>query len=147
MNPLLKRRQNDLAKLYELEKKYPFFKIQSTEGDPVTTITIHLSCSLPVSKKKYENDFLLTVRLPGNYPMARPGFHIKPKVFHPHVFESGNICVGTTWLVSTPLDAEVLRVIKLLLFYHEYINKNSITDAKAYEWYASNKHLFPLMTV
>ncbi|MFN3603393.1 MAG: ubiquitin-conjugating enzyme E2 [Leptonema sp. (in: bacteria)] len=139
MNPLVKRRENDLKKIKELEKKYPFFKIHKTEGNPIKTIELEFHLEVPVSSKKKEKKFLVKIDLPSNYPLVSPKFTIIPPIFHPHVYESGTVCMGSHWLVSNTLDLELERLIKILLFDPLYINPNSVANFSAYNWYKRNK--------
>ncbi|MCS7205507.1 MAG: hypothetical protein NZ853_07405 [Leptospiraceae bacterium] len=147
MNPIYKRRENDLKKIQELEKKYSFLKIVEVKGEPITEIQIKLDLTLPISEKEKQKEFILKILLSANYPMSSPHFSISPPVFHPHVYESGNICRGGKWLVSTPLDQEVERIIKLLLFYPELINTKSVANEKAITWFHKKKAKLPLMRI
>jgi Ubiquitin-protein ligase len=147
MNPIVKRRLNDLQKLKELEKKYSFIKIKNTKGDPISEIFIDLHLILPISEKESKDLFELKVKLPSEYPLSRPLISVSPTVFNPHVFESGNICLGNQWMPSIFLDLEVLRVIKLLLLYPEFINPNSPANSNALSWYKKNKKKFPLLKI
>jgi ubiquitin-protein ligase len=145
MNAIIKRRENDLKKLRELEKKYKFLKIKKIEGNPISEITLELNLNLPISSKKNHDSFELKIKLPSNYPLTRPSFSINPVVFNPHVFESGNFCMGDKWMPSNTLDLEVLRVIKILLFYPEFINTHSPANSSALSWFKKNIKNFPLM--
>jgi ubiquitin-protein ligase len=147
MNPIVKRRLNDLQKLKELEKKYSFIKIKNAKGDPISEIFIDLHLTLPISEKESKDLFELKVKLPSEYPLSRPLIFVSPTVFNPHVFESGNICLGYQWMPSIFLDLEVLRVIKLLLLYPEFINPNSPANSNALSWYKKNKKKFPLLKI
>ena len=147
MNPIVKRRLNDLQRLKELEKKYSFLKIKDTKGDPISEIFIDLYLNLPISQKASKSSFLLIIKLPSDYPLSRPIISVSPTVYNPHVFESGNICLGYQWMPSIFLDLEVLRVIKLLLFYPEFINPNSPANSNALNWYKKNNHKFPLLKI
>ncbi len=142
MNPILKRRENDLKKLYELENKYSFFKVQNTIGTPLQSIEIFLDLSLPVSKTKTHKGFVVTIELSAKYPLVPPKFMIQPVIYHPHIYDSGTICMGNTWMVSNTLDLEVERLIQLLTFDPKYINPNSLVNFSAYQWYKKNQKKF-----
>ncbi|GIX41174.1 MAG: hypothetical protein KatS3mg129_0907 [Leptospiraceae bacterium] len=145
MNLIIRRRENDLKKLRELEKKYDFIKIIDVSGNPISEIKIKLNLGLPVNKEQKGGPFELFIKLPADYPLKSPMFSIKPVVFNPHVFESGNICTGYKWMPSNTLDLEVIRIIKLLLLYPEYINSKSPANSQALSWFKKNKKKFPLL--
>ncbi len=147
MNPIQLRRENDLKKLKELEKKFNFFKILSVEGNPTSKIQIGLYVSLPVLSGSIHKDFKLFIILPADYPLKMPGFSIKPPVFNPNVFSNGDICTGGKWLPSNTLDLETIRVLKILFYYPEVINLKSPANNEAVEWYSKNIQKFPLINL
>lgn len=147
MNPIIRRRQNDLEKLSILEKNYPFIKIQETSGNPLSEIQIQLNLKLPINEKDISDKFLLTIQLPADYPLKSPIFRIKPIVWNPNIYTTGTICSGNKWIPSISLDQELLRMIKILLFYKEYINIQSPANVDAVKWYKKNQKNFPLMKI
>lgn len=145
MNPLIKRRQNDLEKLAHVEKTYSFLKILRVIGNPITEIQIQLNLKLPISETDFRNEFILTIQLPADYPLKSPIFRIKPVVWNPNIYTTGTICTGSKWIPTIPLDQELLRIIKILLFYKEYINLHSSANIDAVNWYKKHQKNFPLM--
>lgn len=145
MNPLIKRRENDLKKLQELEKKYKFFKIIKVEGNPIKNILAELNLKIPISSKTFANKIKITIELSSKYPMEPPKFSVKPTVYNPNVFESGKVCMGSKWMVSNTLDLEVERLLKILVLDPQYININSAANSDAVDWFLLNRRKFPLI--
>lgn len=142
MNPLIKRRENDIKKLHELTKKYSFLKIQNIEGDPIQKIELFIDLHLPISKTKKHKGFTVFIELSAKYPLFPPKFFVQPVIFHPHIYETGTVCIGNTWNVSNTLDQEVERLIQILSFDPKYINPNSLANFVAYTWYRKNQKKF-----
>ncbi len=90
------------------------------------------------------SSFRLRIELPARYPFEAPVARITgPAIFHPNVFESGVVCVGSKWLASEGLDLYVRRVIRLLCFDGMLVNMNSIAHAAAGRWYARARRQHP----
>lgn len=145
MNPLIKRRENDLKKLKELEKKYKFFKVIKVAGNPIKDIWAELNLKIPISSSKFANKIEIKIELPSKYPMESPKFSVKPPVYNPNVFESGKVCMGNKWMVSNTLDLEVERLIKILVLDPQYINTKSAANSNAVDWFLLNIKKFPLI--
>ncbi len=80
----------------------------------------------------------LVVDLPRRYPFESPVARLDAStpVFHPNVFVTGVVCVGTRWQPSEGLDLFVTRVARLLAFDPLLVNLRSVANAAAAQWYA-----------
>jgi ubiquitin-protein ligase len=93
----------------------------------------------------------LRLRLNSHYPFKAPIASLTPAVFHPNVFTSGVICLGTQWQTSEGLDLFLTRVLRLLCFDPVLINTASPANAQAAHWYRDalrqNPRQFPSRSI
>ncbi|HSQ70521.1 MAG TPA: ubiquitin-conjugating enzyme E2 [Steroidobacteraceae bacterium] len=85
----------------------------------------------------------LRVTLPSRYPFLPPVASIETPVYHPNVFPSGLVCLGTRWLPSEGLDLFLKRVIRLLTFDPLLVNVASPANREAASWYQSARRRHP----
>jgi ubiquitin-protein ligase len=85
----------------------------------------------------------LRVTLPARYPFQPPTASIETRIYHPNVFPSGVICLGTKWLPSEGLDLFLQRVIRLLCFDPLLVNVASPANREAADWYVSARRRHP----
>ncbi|MEZ5659559.1 MAG: ubiquitin-conjugating enzyme E2 [Burkholderiaceae bacterium] len=90
------------------------------------------------------SSFELSIELPSRYPFDAPTTRVEGRpVFHPNVFESGVVCVGSRWQPGEGLDLYLMRVVRLLLFDGMLVNLQSIANAAAGQWYARARREHP----
>jgi ubiquitin-protein ligase len=77
----------------------------------------------------------LRISLPDRYPFQPPTAAVLTPVWHPNVFASGTICLGTKWLASEGLDLFVQRIARLLTFDSLLVNTTSAANRGAADWY------------
>lgn len=88
--------------------------------------------------------FDLVVDLPARYPFEPPTSRLEgDRVFHPNVFDSGVVCVGSKWQPGEGLDLYVTRVVRLLLFDGMLVNLSSVANGPAGHWYARARREHP----
>ena len=85
----------------------------------------------------------LRIVLPARYPFQPPVATLLTPVWHPNVFPSGVICLGTRWLASEGLDLFVQRLARLLTFDSLLVNTASPANRAAAEWYTRTRRLRP----
>jgi len=85
----------------------------------------------------------LRIVLPARYPFQPPVATVLTPVWHPNVFPSGVICLGTRWLASEGLDLFVQRLARLLTFDSLLVNTASPANRAAAEWYTRTRRLRP----
>jgi hypothetical protein len=85
----------------------------------------------------------LRIALPGRYPFQPPTATVLTPVWHPNVFPSGTICLGTKWLASEGLDLFVQRIARLLTFDSLLVNTASAANRAAAEWYQRARQRHP----
>jgi ubiquitin-protein ligase len=85
----------------------------------------------------------LTIELPARYPFMPSAATITTPIFHPNVYPSGLVCLGTKWLPSEGMDLFVRRIAQLVTFDPLIVNVNSVANAAALHWYAQALRKFP----
>ena len=79
----------------------------------------------------------IAIDLAPRHPLQPPVTTVLTPIFHPHVFSSGIVCIGSKWLPSEGMDLFVQRVARLLAFDPLLMNPYSIADGAANAWYQS----------
>jgi hypothetical protein len=77
----------------------------------------------------------VAIDLAPRHPFQPPVTTVLTPIFHPHVFASGIVCIGSKWLASEGMDLFVHRVVRLLAFDPLLMNPHSIADGAAHAWY------------
>lgn len=85
----------------------------------------------------------VAIDLAPRHPFQPPATTVLTPIFHPHVFSSGIVCIGSKWLPSEGMDLFVHRVVRLLAFDPLLMNPYSIADGAANAWYQSALHRHP----
>ena len=85
----------------------------------------------------------LGISLPDRYPFQPPAAAVLTPVWHPNVFPSGTICLGTKWLASEGLDLFVQRLARLLTFDSLLVNTASPANRAAADWYQRTRSRHP----
>lgn len=85
----------------------------------------------------------LTIDLPARYPFMPPSATITTPIFHPNVYPSGLVCLGTKWLPSEGMDLFVRRIAQLVTFDPLIVNIHSAANPAALHWYAQALRKFP----
>jgi len=85
----------------------------------------------------------VAIDLAPRHPFQPPVTTVLTPIFHPHVFSSGIVCIGSKWLPSEGMDLFVHRVVRLLAFDPLLMNPYSIADGAANAWYQAALHRYP----
>jgi hypothetical protein len=85
----------------------------------------------------------VAIDLAPRHPFQPPVTTVLTPIFHPHVFSSGVVCIGSKWLPSEGMDLFVHRVVRLLAFDPLLMNPYSIADGAANAWYQAALHRHP----
>ena len=90
---------------------------------------------------------VVTISLSPKYPFMEPKVIFEDSVFHPNVYSSGQVCLGTKWLPTEGLNLLVERLIKILIFEATILNTKSPANSEALAWYrqkaSSEPSFFP----
>lgn len=141
------RRHNDVAKLRELARQSKGrIEIESVGGNPPHTVNVNLHFNTAPSRTYPESVQKMTkvkVSLPARYPFVGPQAFISTPIFHPNVFNSGQICLGAKWLPTENLELLVRRIIQILIFDPAVVNEQSPANGDALTWYRGAKRAHP----
>ena len=143
------RIQADIQKIKTLSEK--------TGGKVSLISSSNLKIELSFKYKTVKNGSGATVNsanaeiaLSSRYPFAEPKVKFLSEVFHPNVYDSGQVCLGTKWLPTEGLDLLVERLIKILIFDATILNTASPASSSALNWYrkkaATDRGFFPTDT-
>jgi Ubiquitin-conjugating enzyme len=83
------------------------------------------------------------IDLPARYPFMPPAATIATPIFHPNVYPSGLVCLGTKWLPSEGMDLFVRRIAQLVTFDPLIVNAQSAANPAALHWYVQALRKFP----
>lgn len=147
MNAFVRRRQEDLEKLHTLgQTTGNRLKVLGTSGNPINEIKLELkyitagSEKYPIQKQATTN---LTILLSSTYPLQEPSVSIITPIFHPNVYSSGRVCLGTKWIPTQGLDLLVVRIIQIITFDPSILNEKSPANYNALLWYRRALATYP----
>ncbi|SIT45330.1 hypothetical protein BN2475_540056 [Paraburkholderia ribeironis] len=151
MGAIEERIAQDLQKLSSLSAQTGGrVRVVGTAGNPTRRIDVELHYRTAPSRdypRKVQEVTAVRIELMSRYPFVEPSAVITTPVFHPNVFPSGKICLGTKWLPSQGLDLLIRRVIQILTFDPTVLNERSPANGAAVDWYRSavraNPRAFP----
>jgi ubiquitin-protein ligase len=151
MGALEERIAQDLQKLATLSAQSGGrVRVIGTSGSPTRRIDVELHYRTAPSRdypRRVQETTTVKIELMSRYPFVEPSAVITTPVFHPNVFASGKICLGTKWLPTQGLDLLVRRVIQILTFDPTVLNERSPANPAAVDWYRSairaNPQAFP----
>ena len=135
------RIKQDLRKIDELSKSVNGrVKVKSTSGNPVNSIVLEIDYPTAPSSdfpKKVQQKTEVKIELLSRYPFQEPSATITTPIYHPNVYSSGKICLGTKWLPTQGLDLLVRRIIQIITFDETILNERSPANGHALSWYRS----------
>jgi len=85
----------------------------------------------------------INITLPARYPFQPPLAAVQTPIWHPNVFPSGTICLGTRWSPTEGLDLFVQRLARLLTFDPLLVNIASAANREAAAWYERARRQHP----
>lgn len=144
-----RRLKVDLEKLQALAARSGgALVIVSTAGTPPSRFVLRLNCmgveKAEADKPAVRQEHRLEIKVPAAYPLAAPYVRLLTPVFHPHVFENGQVCLGSRWVVGEGLDNLVVRLAAILRGDPDYFDFESAANGKAADWFENHLDLFPL---
>lgn len=141
MSVINERITQDLQKLAELSRQSNGrVRVIGTTGNPVKRIDVELDYPTAPSQdypSRVQKTTSLRIELMSRYPFVEPTATITTPIYHPNVFQSGKICLGTKWLPSHGLDLLVKRIVQIITFEPDVLNERSPANGNAVHWYRS----------
>jgi len=149
-----KRLQNDFQALSELvNDSGGTLAIISTNGNPPYEYVIEYRCRGIERLRRYEpdepvfrNTHRVEITLGSNYPREQPAAKFLTPIFHPNVYSSLIICLGSDWTISETLKELVIRIGKIIQYAYDITNLNSPANGEAKSWAERNMWRFPIDT-
>jgi len=120
------------------------FECLPTEARPelVSVFSCITAGSLRYPQQR-ESRVVVHVALPERYPFVAPVATVRTPIYHPNVYPSGIICLGTRWIAAQGLDIFVQRLLRLVTFDPLLINTASPANREAASWYEARRREFP----
>jgi len=148
MNALETRRKEDLLKIKALcSQSGGRIVFVSADGEAPTNIRLRLNYNTVGSDRYPEiavSSVDLKIQIPAGYPFRSPPVaSLAPVVYHPNVYGSGQVCLGSKWIVSEYLDLLVKRVIRIITYQVDVLNEASPANGAAVAWYRDRKRRYP----
>ena len=115
-------------------------KVRSTRGNPASTIELELDYNTAPDSNypnKVQRPTRVKIDLSSRYPFHEPKARITTPIYHPNVYPSGEICLGTKWLPTQGLDLLVKRIIQIITFEPMILNAAHPANGQALNWYSS----------
>jgi ubiquitin-protein ligase/ribosomal protein S27E len=145
MNAKVDRINSDIEKIKQLSRLGAAVKVitsnQSTVSLEFEYRTISDKNGTVVQKTN------ASIEIGARYPFQEPKVRFTTPVFHPNVYTSGQVCLGTKWMPTEGLNLLVERLIKILIFDASILNTKSPANRDALQWYrakvSSNQSFFP----
>ena len=133
----------DIEKIRDLAKRSNGgIELKSSNN---TKITLQLNYkTVADSRGSIRDHSLVTISLSPKYPFTEPKVVFDTPVFHPNVYSSGQVCLGTKWLPTEGLNLLVERLIKILIFEATILNTKSPANSGALTWYRSKVSSHPI---
>jgi ubiquitin-protein ligase len=147
MSALDERRREDLRKVQQLcASSGGKLSIAGVAGDPMQSMNLELRYATALDQRYPSHQgsrVRATITLSGRYPIQAPTVHLAPVVYHPNVFASGMVCLGTKWIPTEGLDLLVKRIAQIVTFDPAVLGEDSPANRDALEWYRRTKRLHP----
>lgn len=146
-NAAAERRRQDLARLQELcARSAGRMRVLETTGDPLRELTVELRCKTAPSAQYpalVQQATRVRVQLPVRYPFETPLVQVTTPIYHPNVYSSGRVCLGTKWLPTEGLDQLFRRLVQIVTFDPELTNPASPANSDAARWYSTARTRHP----
>ncbi|MBI6546658.1 MAG: hypothetical protein HY692_07675 [Cyanobacteria bacterium NC_groundwater_1444_Ag_S-0.65um_54_12] len=131
-----------------LAKNHDALLLERTGGSPPAAYWLLYRCrgiaKLAENEPVFRTTHQLELRLPSSYPLQSPSVHVNTPIFHPHVFENGDVCLGARWQVGEGLDNLLIRIGAILRYEPVYLDFDSAANREAAKWAQQHLALFPL---
>lgn len=138
MSPVAQRVTEDYKRLTELSNvTNNKVRIIRSSGLPINHIEIELSyptissSDYPLTKQEKS---IVHIDFLDRYPIQAPKPTVKTPIFHPNIYVSGLICLGS-WKATEFLDFLVKRIVHIICFDPQYINLSPPANSIAAAWY------------
>jgi ubiquitin-protein ligase len=149
MSATKKRLKTDYQKVVELiERSNGSLKLLRASGTPPRSYEFEFNCPSLVSggsgHPEIGNRHRVEIKLGENYPFTKPTIKMLTPIFNPHIFSTGNFCLGSQWRPTETLDSLVIWIGAILLLDPKVLDFKSPADSAASRWAQQNMSKLPL---
>ena len=141
------RLQTDAAQLRSLAAasrgRVEFGRLPSEARPEVVAVFACVTAGSTAYPERRESRVVVHVALPERYPFLAPVATVRTPIWHPNVYPSGIVCLGTRWIAAQGLDLFVQRLLRLVTFDPLLINTASPANREAASWYESRRREYP----
>jgi len=146
-----KRLQNEFQSVSELvNQSGGSLTIVSTEGNPPYEYVIEYRCRgieyLDGNEPVFRTTHQVSIHLGSNYPNEVPDVNFITPIFHPNIWRSLEVCLGSYWTMAETIPELIIRIGKLIQYSKDVLNLNSPANSDAKRWAENNMSLFPVDT-
>lgn len=143
---ILHRLKRDEKQMQNLTLSTPSIEILEIDGSPADRYLIRYNMKGIVGinstgKPMYANQHLVEMVISDGYPMNMPYAQFYTPVFHPNVYELGQVCHG--W-VGIPYELRDVAIHIANMIDYQVFNLECPSNGKAAAWAAECNGLFPL---
>ena len=138
-----RRREEDIKKLKKLAEEHPgVINILDISGNPISCIRLRIrlrtaaNSDYPQQVQEFTD---IRIDLSSDYPRIEPKATVLTKVWNPNIYASGQICMGSKWMVTEFLDQYVYRIMQILVYDPLIINADNPANTEARNWYKDMK--------
>ena len=149
ISPKIRRLQSDYEKIRLLAaKSRGELVLLDVLGKPPTTYKLEYHCPGltldPAGEIVILSIHQVEIRLGQTYPFTQPTARFITPIFNPHVFSSGNICLGRQWSPAETLDILALKIGALIQLDPKVLDFNSPANGLAAGWAKRHVNELPL---
>ena len=146
-----KRLENDFKELTSsVNNSGGKLAIISTQGQPPHQYVIEYRCrgieKLQGTEPFFRTNHRVEINIGSNYPKEKPDADFLTPIFHPNVYTSLKVCLGSYWTMAETLSELVIRIGKIIQYSDDVLNLNSPANSDAKNWAANNMRRFPVDT-
>ena len=146
-----KRLENDFKELTAfVNNSGDKLAIISTQGKPPHQYVIEYRCrgieKLQGTEPFFRTNHRVEINIGSNYPKEKPDAKFLTPIFHPNIYTSLIVCLGSYWTMAETLSELVLRIGKIIQYSDDILNLNSPANSDAKNWAANNMRRFPVDT-
>ncbi|MDB9322751.1 ubiquitin-conjugating enzyme E2 [Nodularia spumigena CS-591/04] len=144
-----KRLENDFKELTAfVNSSCGKLAIISTQGQPPHQYVIEYRCrgieKLQGTEPVFRTTHRVEINIGSNYPKEKPDAKFLTPIFHPNVYSSLRVCLGTYWTMAETLLELVLRIGKIIQYSDDVLNLKSPANSEAKNWATNNLRRFPV---
>lgn len=94
-------------------------------------------------------EHVVRLTIPGGYPEHAPSIHVQTPIWHPNVFDTGNVCMGKLWSPTLELQQYIAEVGRIIEYQNFSVDDRANGELSSSQWNAwldtlKQRHGLPL---